>query len=299
MATIQAFGYNYFNQATLPIAVRYLSGDKPDQHLHDLTEVKHIHNFCELVIITAGTGIQWIDGIDYPVMTGDVFLLQGEKEHYFKKRNKLSFYNVMFDFTHLPLPMNELKKIPGYHALFVLEPNYRQRHNFASRLHLERVALTHCETLVQAIQLECNNRHSGYEAALAGLLIELIVYLSRQYSQTTTTSARALMRVANIIAKLESHYCRQWKLAELAKLAFMSENNLLLVFKEATGQSPIDYLIRIRIHKAMQLLQTTTLPIFEIATQVGFNDSNYFSRCFKRFTRTTPRTFRNQAHHAV
>lgn len=289
---IRADGEHYFGEDNFPVAVRRIYGNKDFQHQHDLTEVKHVHNFCELVVVTEGTGVQWIDGMDFPVMAGDVFLLQGKKQHYFKERNKLALLNVMFDLEHLSLPMVELKKIPGYHAMFILEPSYRERHKFESRLHLSRIALAHCEALILTIKEECDKKELGHEAALLGMIVELMVYLSRQYSETNTTSGQALLRVGKVIAKLESDYKRQWKLEELAKIAFMSENNLLLVFKDATGRTPIDYLLRIRIQKAMEMLFETNLNISEIAENVGFSDSNYFSRCFKKFANITPRAYR-------
>lgn len=291
---VKAYGEHYFGEGNFPIAVREIHGDRSFQHQHDLTDVKHIHNFFELIVVKEGRGVQWIDGVDYPVVAGDVFLLQGEKQHYFKERNGLAFFNLMYDPERLNLPMDELKKIPGYHALFVLEPNYRERHKFESRLHLSRIALAHCEALILSIQEEGKKKEPGYEASLLGLLLELIVYMSRQYSDTNTTSGQALLRVGKVIAKLESDYLRSWKLAELAKFAYMSESNLLLVFKEATGRSPIDYLIRIRIQKAMEMLYETDLNITEISEKVGFSDSNYFSRSFKKFTGTTPREYRRK-----
>ena len=74
----------------------------------------------------------------------------------------------------------------------------------------------------------------------------------------------------------------------------MSRSNLMRVFRAATGQSPIEYLLRLRIQKAMALLRNTDLTITEIAMEVGFNDSNYFTRQFKRVQGSSPTRFRVQ-----
>ena len=74
----------------------------------------------------------------------------------------------------------------------------------------------------------------------------------------------------------------------------MSESNLLRIFKEATGQTPIDYRLRLRIKHAMRLLCDTDDPISRIASQVGFSDSNYFTRQFRTIIGTTPRAYRQQ-----
>ncbi|MGV8094312.1 MAG: AraC family transcriptional regulator [Mangrovibacterium sp.] len=63
-------------------------------------------------------------------------------------------------------------------------------------------------------------------------------------------------------------------------------------FKKATGFSPVQYHIQIRISKARNLLSTTNLPVKQIALQLGFDSNNYFSRLFKQKTGMTPAEFR-------
>ena len=294
MKTIRADGKHYFKDAGFPVAVRQIHGDYKSQHQFDLTEIKHSHNFSELVIVTEGHGIQWVDKHNFPVYAGDIFILQGNKEHYFKERHNLSLFNVMFDMQSLPLPFDQFKKIPGYHALFFLEPMSRKRHRFESKLHLGRIPLSHCEALISQMIDELEKRESGYEASVLGLLLGLITYLSREYSHTETIEGKSLLRIGEIIGKLERNYKKEWKLNSISKEAYMSPNNLLRVFKEATGRSPIDYLIRIRIQKSMELLRDTNMQISEISFETGFKDSNYFTRQFKKIAGVTPREYRKK-----
>lgn len=60
------------------------------------------------------------------------------------------------------------------------------------------------------------------------------------------------------------------------------------VFKEMTGETFIEVLGRLRIEKAMELLENTTLKNYEIAEKVGFADPHYFGICFKKMTGKTP-----------
>ena len=138
----QAFGENLFLHKDYPIIVIKVEPPYPLLKFHDLdfTLQQHYHDFSELVIVTAGTGVHWVEGFEFQVAAGDVFLIQGEQQHFFKTLNDLTLYNVMYQADRLPLPMKELKKIPGFTAVFVLEPAYRQKHNFSSRLHLDRSA---------------------------------------------------------------------------------------------------------------------------------------------------------------
>ena len=121
-----------------------------------------------------------------------------------------------------------------------------------------------------------------------------MVFLSRSYTSSDTTEAHALLRVGNVIGALENDFSKDWKLDELLKIAHMSRSNLMRVFRKATGQTPIEYLVRLRIQRAMELLNSTDLSITEVAMEVGFNDSNYFTRQFRRILGESPRQFRTQ-----
>ncbi len=289
---VQAHGVHYFGNDGYPIAVRVIYEEQRPYHEHDLTEVLHAHDFAELVVVAKGSGVQQIDGRDYPVSAGDVFLLQGRQKHAFAKREGMVLFNVMYDARRLSLPGDELRRLPGYSALFVLEPTHRRRHNFTSRLHLERTALAHAESLLQPMVKECGNRPVGYEASLFAYLLGLMIFLSREYAKIKTPNGRALLRLGELIGQLERHYARRWRLADLAAAAHMSESSLLATFKEATGQSPIDYLIRLRIQRAAELLRHGSQSISEVAFSVGFDDSNYFSRQFRKTMQTSPREYR-------
>ena len=261
-------------------------------HPHDLTEIEHSHDFCELVIITHGKAMHWLEGDDFPVTAGDIFLLQGQQRHYFHSSKNLNLINIMYDRDRINLPENELRRMPGYCAMFLLEPAYRSQHRFASRLHLKPVPLARVDHLAHEMEQECNEQQPGNEVALRAKLLELMVYLSRAYTNSDATEAHALLRVGNVIGALENNFQDDWKLDSLLKIAHMSSSNLMRVFRKATGQTPIEYLVRLRINKAMELLHNTDQTITQIAMEVGFNDSNYFTRQFQRIVGESPRQFR-------
>lgn len=261
-------------------------------HPHDLTEIEHYHDFCELSIVSRGSAIHNLEGTESPVTAGDVFLLQGQQRHFFHTRENLNLVNIMYDPEGIGLPEKELRRLPGYCAMFLLEPTYRRQHRFASLLHLKRIPLAQVERIAAEMEEESIAREAGHEAALLAKLLELIVNLSRLYMQSETTEARALLRVGHVIGSLESNYANDWTLEEILQIAHMSKSNFMRVFKKATGQSPIEYLLRMRIQEGMKRLINTDMSITEIAMDIGFNDSNYFSRQFRQALGQTPRNFR-------
>jgi AraC-like DNA-binding protein len=66
------------------------------------------------------------------------------------------------------------------------------------------------------------------------------------------------------------------------------------VFKKKMGVSPIEYLVSIRMQKALSLLKETSFTIAEIAEQTGYSDSNYFSKAVRKTIGLSPGKFRKQ-----
>lgn len=287
---------NYFGKSGFPLAVLRVHTNPrgKESHQHDLTEIEHSHDFCELVIVTQGSATQVLEGDSFQVSTGDIFILQGQQKHYFCNRNQLEIINIMYDPEQLGLPESKLRSMAGYCALFMLEPNYRQQHRFASHLHLKPLSLGHVEQLTETMEDEWKSSLPGRETLLKAKLLELIVYLSRAYTTVETVEAHALLRIGNVIGALEQNFAKDWTVEELLEIACMSRSSLMRTFRKATGQSPIEYLVRLRIKKAMKLLRTTNLSITEIAMQVGFHDSNYFTRQFKQANNVSPSQYRKR-----
>src|SRR5690606_34100704 len=138
----------------------------------------------------------------------------------------------------------------------------------------------------------CVAREPGYRFRVRVLFFQCIAFLCSRYSQTQHPSSRSLILMDKVIQYIESNYQEEVTLRQLCELARMSERNLLMLFKEATGVSPIDYLIRPRLARASELLRREDLSITEVAYRSGFQDSNYFARRFKRATGLRPSEYR-------
>ncbi len=292
--SIKARGRHYFSASGFPVTALRVSIAEGGRrsHPHDLTEHEHDHDFMELVIVVRGEAQQRLQGRTYPVSTGDVYILHNRSRHYFHDIRALELINVMYDPSRLPLPMDELRLLPGYSALFLLEPQYRRRHQFSSRLHLNPAGLEVAQRLAGDMMREIADGQPGRGVVLLARLLELMTFLAREYAGTRNRGARELLRIGDVISALGRDYARPWTLADMCRLAGMSRSTFVRTFHRALGQAPIDYLIERRLGAAMRLLRETDRPITDIALETGFSDSNYFARQFRRRTGTTPRAFR-------
>jgi two-component system response regulator YesN len=92
---------------------------------------------------------------------------------------------------------------------------------------------------------------------------------------------------------IDRHYANQdISLHAVASYVGISPNYLSTVFAQERGENFIEYLTRVRIEKAKQLLENTAMKNVDIAYETGFNDPHYFSFIFKKNTGISPRKYR-------
>ncbi len=291
---VKASGKNYFPAPEFPVAVKVIAPDAAYQHEHDLTTVLHCHDFVELVLVTSGEAVQIINEERIPVCCGEVFVVQGLAGHCFVESKHLGLINIQYDLTHLDLPLSQLRKIPGYNVVFDLEPSFSGDKLFRHRLKLKPDALSEVQNIALRLECELAQKNHGFECAGIALLLELIVRISRQYEPQPDTKQPSLLRMAKVISAMENQCQKKWTLADFCKIAATSPNNLLRLFKTATGVTPMDYLNHVRLRRAVSLLITGTRSISEIAVECGFGDSNYFARRFAEVHKKSPGNYRRQ-----
>lgn len=294
MKTIIANRSDFFSQDCCPIALRTIQGDEAVQHEGDLTDVRHTHDFSELIIITEGGGMHWIDGTSYPVSAGDIFLIQGNTEHYFEQRKNLGMFNIMFDDNYLKEHLRSLRSLSGFNAFFLFEPNYRKSHKFKSRLHITEEVMRPLMADLRQMMSEQRINRPGSDLILLAKALEIFVYISREYSKDQNPMVRSLYQLGELISMLENRYCEEWNIRKMSKVASMAPSTLIPVFKKVTGYTPVDYLIRVRLSKAVDMLLKKEHSITDIAQECGFVDSNYFSRQFRKHYGAAPRDYRNK-----
>jgi len=252
----------------------------------------HAHEFSELVIVTGGKCLHVTGHESWELSAGDVFVIAGAREHEYRDLKDLRLVNILFQPGQLKMGLIDLPSVAGYHALFTLEPTRRSRAPTKGRLHLNHKELAQVAELVDRLELELKTREPGFGFMATAAFMQLIGMLSRCYGRCPSPDGRALLRIGEALSHLESNIHRDVDLDELASIAHMSRRSFLRVFQSATATSPLAWVIDRRLNRARALLRHTDRPITEIAFEVGFNDSNYFTRQFRKVTGLAPRDYR-------
>ena len=261
---------------------------------HDVSKKPHTHDFEELVVIVGGSGKHQVGREVYDISAGDVFVMLGGMHHCYPEANNLSLINLLYDTANLRLPLADLGTLPGYHALFQVEPRLRQRRRFQNRLKLEANELDRLTVLIGELESELRSRSGGSHFLATAHFMRIFGWLARAYTRMPVTRKRPLDQISRMLGHLEQHYAAPLNIDDLAKVARMSPSSLFRLFRQHVGRSPVDYLIRLRIGRAAEMLRRESARISEVSETVGFGDSNYFSRQFHRVMGVSPREFRRR-----
>lgn len=93
---------------------------------------------------------------------------------------------------------------------------------------------------------------------------------------------------------IQRHFHAELSVKALARHCHLGERTLLRQFLSATGFTPTEYIQNVRIQKARELIETSSLPVETIASRVGYEDSGAFRKVFRRLTGLSPKEFRQR-----
>lgn len=252
-------------------------------------------DFIEIVIVLGGECVHQIGDVTFRERAGNVYVLQGDVPHGFDKGSAdFSVCNIMYNPVWAALPEARLRRMPGYQALFVLEPKWRNQRGFKHSLKLNAGQMRETIAITRRMLEEQRAKVDGADCEALAELLKLIVLLSRAYAETKKPSR--VFPLAAAVAHLETHFREKTQLDQLARTSHMSRRTLFRAFQDAFQQTPLEYLNGLRLREACRMLsEPGDWTVGEVASACGFEDSNYFSRCFRKFTGRTPRDWREQA----
>lgn len=99
-------------------------------------------------------------------------------------------------------------------------------------------------------------------------------------------------RIHQTLAYIRKHLDTSLDIKLLAEKACMSKDHFIRIFKSETGETPNVYITKRKLEKAELLLVTTDMPIKNIADALGYEDSSYFNKLFKKHAGITPQQYR-------
>ena len=265
---------------------------------HDISA--HEHDFVEAVFVSAGQGqhrIEYPSGaVSYPIAAGDIFLITPDLAHAYHDNQDLVVYNILFQPNLFGDDAVALCAMPGLINFLIIEPLFREEDKFSQKLHLTPSQATVVQEHLDQIIKELEQGQPGFRLCAKSLLMEMLVRIGRftdglERGETQLNDERQRL-IEDALQYIEKNYSEQLSLEDIATQVYLSPNYFSEVFKSSTGIAPWEYVTKMRLDEACELLRHTKRSITDIALSVGFSDSSYFAKVFKERFAQTPSAYR-------
>lgn len=266
----------------------------------DWIHAQRIIDSVEIIVGIRGTLFIEQDGTKYSVREGDVLLLLPGRLHrgYAPSPRGTSFYWIHFYCREDMIILDE-KTGADEIALAKNNPYFEGLESVAllpDFIHLssmDRVSIL-CRQLLHIAESHYYTR-SGADYILASLLVELTEQaMGRSASASLLPSQPGSL--ARILEWIRIHSTQDISLQKVAHEFNYTREYLARYFKKHMGMRMQEYINKLKIAKARELLCQSDRNIREIAGLLGFQDDKYFLKLFKRYEKITPREYRRAYH---
>jgi AraC family L-rhamnose operon transcriptional activator RhaR len=252
----------------------------------------HTHSFYEICYAFEGRGVFRIDDMDRPIEAGDVFIAKPHEPHEIVS-NRKDPLGIYF-WAHTLIPTSHPERGASDQAIDSLLDQFISSRRWTCRVGASMLSVLRllCDEMAQ--------KSPGYTQAISALTAKLLLDASRavvdgvsceQPEQRMRTGAESITQT--VVRYLHDNLSRPIQIRDVAAQVHLSERHVSRLFQQVTGSSLLDYLTKLRIEAASQLLLDRTRQIKDVSRQVGYPDVHYFTTLFRRRTGRTPATFRD------
>ncbi|ABP66955.1 transcriptional regulator, AraC family [Caldicellulosiruptor saccharolyticus DSM 8903] len=245
------------------------------------TLLPHWHDEFEIVYLEKGTASFRVDGKEYFLGPKQFLFVNCGSIHGGKAEDNPEPYAIVFSLSMLFSEGPDICK--SKYLQSVSERKLLVQNSFEDE---------HTRELISNIITVWKEKPKGYELLVKGYLFVIFYYLfNKRYVTASSTDRELDLKLEKIKSALDfinSNYSSDIDIDLLAKLANLSKFYFCRLFKEITHLTPVDYINKFRVEKAIELIKNTNLSISEIAFEVGFNNVSYFIKVFKEYVGVTP-----------
>lgn len=255
----------------------------------------HNHSYFEIIFIRDGRGQHCINDNIFPYAAGDVFLLGPDDYHYFDIQEHTHFCYIRF--TEVFLEDHSQPKSPNWIRTVesLLHSPYQATGSVVAD-NQQKILLEH---LLTVLIHEYTHREEGsYELIMNGIMKAILGILARNMVQQDLVrrkETRTLKLIEEVMLYIRQHI-RQPELLRIEQLVARfnySASYLSTLFKDQTGESLQQYIMKYKLKLIENRLLYSSLSVSQITYEFGFTDGSHLNKLFRKYYGMTPNEFRN------
>jgi len=246
--------------------------------------VPHRMDYYLFVFIRHGGGRQWIDMTPYNLNDNTIYFMIPNQIIVNEEMANLRSTGIAFSKEFLSFQEN---------ASLNLLPLIKNAEN-GHELMLKEKDVTFVEDIIAKINVEYQNPGEWQQRMLGAYLTVLFTYLSRLYTAQLNKNDIATDKILlrNFLMKVNECFGELHEVSDYASMLNISPGHLSESVKNQSGKPAIKHIHDRLVMESRRLLLHTNKSLKEIAYDLGFSDSPYFNRFFKRETGLTPVQYR-------
>jgi AraC family transcriptional regulator, melibiose operon regulatory protein len=250
----------------------------------------HWHPNIEVMYVRKGSCDVYVQDERYRLETGDLILLNGDIPHrlYVSKGAPCRVLCLEFVFTGCE---REEAVIPHmYRNISELRVFLSEAQNV-----LKLKDTMEAYTVLNDIYRELEQGEPGREVYIRAAFTQFLIKLARLFAENEKAkNSPADKYIKDAIGYMNENYHEELTVEGIAEHVSLNVSYFHKIFKQVTGETPMDYLNNIRISKARMLLEKSNIPVIEICSFVGFNSRQYFTYTFKKQMGMAPVEYRKR-----
>jgi len=250
-----------------------------------------------LLLYSAGTGI-WEQGVSVKRNNSNLFSIELIRSGKITFRTEGKQFDVPPGSVYITRPgiyceaantqkQLVLKRFVTINGIALFDILHHLNLNDTDICTIPQQALPRLNGLMRKAYRLLRNKPPGYVSRLSALAYELMVIVAINQNKTKFPTA-----ISSSLHYMSLNIDKSVTVAELAHIAGMSVSHFHRLFSRYIGQGPNEYFIRKKMNHIARVLQSSTLPIKQIALKYGYKDQAYFGKLFKRICGVTPQQYR-------
>lgn len=249
----------------------------------------HYHDELEIIYCISGSGCILIGGESYVITSKDSIIILPDQVHSIESITEpFEYFNILFKFSMIESEREDNFIYQQYMVPFakgsVSVPYIIKRDS-----HLYEQLSPHILPLIDEGKEISILLIKSHLYAIIDILNSIAVPIDKKSNSNYKTNE--FLRQA--VQYINDYYSEKVKISEVSAFCGYSSSHFMKLFKDLTGISFSQYLVRFRLEKAARLLRSTDKSIINIATLCGFFNASYFTRAFIKQYKSTPSVYRS------
>jgi len=260
-------------------------------------QLPHSHEYMQMWYVLRGSCTHVLNGHKYNYKRFGLFIIPPYSDHYLISNNE-DTVGICCEFSERFI--NEALTGTDCSALLdfaYLEPFFMSEKLTDNLFQLKSESRMTVENLFLDLLKQFRNNSKYSMLFIKADLLKLLAIIASEYEETQSHEKVLLLdkyhsAIDRVLTYLDEHFSEKLYLEDICKISLMSQSSFTHIFKQVTGFTFTEYLMRLRIAKAQEFLKDSALSAQDIAAVCGFSDCTYFSHAFRRITGLSPTQYR-------